>query len=209
MMILRTQAHLEAMVGRFDLARNLIAQAKTLATELGFEGVLAGGVLRSAGEIELLAGDPHAAELELRIACDMLERRGDWGHFSSVAPILADALFAQGRGHEAAPSLELAARRSIKDDADAQMGILRATGKLQALRGDLKDAEHMARKAVDLAARTDSISIHADALVDLAGVLELAGGHDEAASAMQTALVLYERKGNSVMAHRVRERIAE
>ncbi len=209
MIVLRTRAHLEAMRGQFDTARGLIAQAKTLATELGFEGALAGGILRSAGEIELLAGDPPAAERELRIACEMLERRRDWGHFSSVAPILADALFAQGRGDEAAPSIELAARFSLADDTDAHMGILRTSGKLQALRGNLQDAEHVAREAVELAARTDSISIHADALIDLAGVLELAGERDQATAAVKKALELYERKGNSVMAQRVRKRLAE
>lgn len=207
--VLRTRAHLEAMRGHFDTARELISRAKTMAKELGFEGLLAGGVLRSAGEIELLAGDPAAAERELRTACEMLERRRDWGHFASVAPLLADALSAQGRGDEAGPSIALAARWSLADDTDAQIGILRASAQLRAQQGDLKEAERLALKATDLAAQTDSLSLHADALIDLAGVLDLADNRDEATAAVRKALELYERKGNVVMAERVRARLSD
>lgn len=73
--VLRFRAQLEAMRGRFDAARDLIAEAKTLAEELGLKTILAAGVARSAGEIELLAGDPEAAERELRPACEALSRR--------------------------------------------------------------------------------------------------------------------------------------
>ena len=207
--ILRTGAHLEAMRGNFDAARDLIAEAKARAEELGLEAILAGGVLRSAGEIELLAGDLPAAEGALRAACEMLERRGDWGHFASVAPLLADALNAQGRGDEAAPSIEIAARWSLADDTDAQMNVLRARANLVAHQGDLKGAERLAREATELAAQTDSLNAHANALTDLAAVLELAREREQAAAAVHEAVALYERKGNLVMAERARGRLTQ
>ena len=207
--ILRTRAHLEAMRGDFDAARELIAEAKALAEELGLETILAAGVLRSAGEIELLAGDFPAAERPLRAACETLERIGDWGHFASLAPLLAEALHAQGREDEAAPFIELAARWSLSDDTDAQMGLRRSRASLLARQGDLEEAERLAREATELAARTDSLNDHANALTGLAEVLELAGRRDQAADAVEEALALYERKGNLVMAERTRERRTE
>ena len=57
----RARAGLEAMSGRFPEARELIAHAKALARELGDQVALA-AVFRDAGHVEMLAGDPVAAE---------------------------------------------------------------------------------------------------------------------------------------------------
>ncbi|MGH2995389.1 MAG: AAA family ATPase [Gaiellaceae bacterium] len=193
--VLATRAHLEAMRGRIDAARDLIAQAQSLAEELGLETILAVWVLRSAGEIELLAGDPTAAESALRAACERLERAGDWGHFASVAPILADALYALGRGDDAKATIELATRWTLGDDLDAQIGLRRVRARLLA-RGDFEEAERLAREATELAARTDFLDAHAKALADLAEVLRLAGRPEESAAAVEEAIRLYEEKGN-------------
>jgi tetratricopeptide (TPR) repeat protein len=201
--VLRTRAHLEAMRGDFDTARQLIAEATALTDELGIE--TASG---AAGEVELLAGDLPAAERALRAVCETLERRGDWGHLASTVPLLADALHAQGRGDEAAPLIELAARWTLADDTDAQVGLLRVRANLLAHQGDLGEAERLAREAAELTAQTDYVTHHAKVLTDLANVLELAGRRDEAAAAREQALVLYERKGNLVMAERTRERLS-
>ena len=206
--ILRIGAQLEAMRGRFDAARALNTRAKALAKELGLEISLA-LLLSSAGEIELLAGDPPAAERTLRAACEMLERRGDWGHFASAVPLLADALNAQGRIDEAAPLIEVAARWVLVDDTDAQIGLLRTRANLRAHKGDLKEAVRLAHDATELAAQTDCLNVHAKSLTDLAGVLKLAGEREKAAAAVQQALALYERKGNVVMADWARERLTE
>jgi len=49
---------------------------------------------------------------------------------------------------------------------------------------------------VALAAQTDLLSQHADALLDLAHVLVAAGRFPEAQTAATQALELYQRKGN-------------
>ena len=59
----RARAGLEAMSGRFPEARELIAHAKALARELGDQVALA-AVFRDAGHVEMLAGDPVAAEID-------------------------------------------------------------------------------------------------------------------------------------------------
>jgi class 3 adenylate cyclase/tetratricopeptide (TPR) repeat protein len=203
--ILRTRALLEAMQGRFDDARRLIADADTMSRELGLETTRAAGVLRAAGEIELLAGDVSAAERAFREGYETLERGQDWGHLASVAPLFALALLAQGRVDEAAPPLELTARWIIDDDTDAQISFLRARSRRAALTGDPAEAEALARRAVERAAKGDDLNAHADALVDLAEALELGTRRDAAAAALREALELYERKGNVVAAQRVRQ----
>jgi len=194
--IMQTRAHLEAMRGHFDAARELIAEAQSSAHELGLEMDLAARVLRSAGEIELLAGDPPAAERAVRPACEALERMGVWTHLASVVPGFADALYAQGRGAEAVPSIELAARWTVWEDVEAQIGLRRVRAKLLAQQGDLAAAERLARDATELAARTDHLDLHAKALADLAEVLRLAGRPRESAAAVHEAIRLYEQKGN-------------
>jgi hypothetical protein len=51
------------------------------------------------------------------------------------------------------------------------------------------------------------LNAHADALIDLAEVLALAG--QDARAELDRALALYERKGNLVMAERTRSGLAE
>jgi len=158
--------------------------------------MLAVTVLRQAGEVELLAGDPAAAERALRPACEALERMGDLGHFATVAPVFADALYAQGRGDEAMPTIEVASRYELEDDLDAQIGWRRVRARLLARNGDFEEAERLAHEATELAARTDFLDAHARALADLAEVLRLAGRPEESAAAVQEAIRLYEEKGN-------------
>jgi class 3 adenylate cyclase/tetratricopeptide (TPR) repeat protein len=202
-------AHLEAMSGSPAAARKLIAEAESTARELGLETLLAAGVLRSAGEIELLAGDPRAAERAVRPACESLERMGDWGHYTSAVPGLADALYAQGRGHEAAREVELAVRHAIDDDVDAQIGLHRVRARLLALKGDFEEAERFAREAIRRSERTDYLVLHAEAFVALAEVLRLAGRLPDAAAALEEAIQLHEQKGNVVGASIARALLAE
>ena len=205
--LLRTRALLRAMQGCFDDARRLIADADTAAQELGLEMVRAAGVLRAAGEIELLAGDTEAAERAFREAYETLERGQDWGHLASVAPLLALTLLAQGRVDEAEPPLELTSRWIIDDDSDAQISFLRARARRATLTGDPAEAEALARRAVERAATGDDLNAHAGALVDLGDALELDTRRDEATATLQDALLLYERKGNVVAAARLRQRL--
>jgi Flp pilus assembly protein TadD len=69
-----------------------------------------------------------------------------------------------------------------------------------ARRGDFKDAERLARKAVRLAEETDDIGSRGTALRDLAEVLDLEGKPDEAMSLIHRARDLFEQKGNVVAA---------
>jgi tetratricopeptide (TPR) repeat protein len=201
--LLRSKAHLEAMQGRFDSARELIAQATALAQELGLEVILAGGVAMQAGCIELLAGDSAAAERELRPAYKTLERMGNWGNLGYVAPTLADALFMQGRDEEALRLTELTERITNTWDAQSQIAWRRVRAKLLARRGQVEEAKQLAHAATALAGRTDFVTDHAQAVADLAEVLRLAGESKESAAAVHQAIRLYEEKGNIAAAARL------
>jgi Flp pilus assembly protein TadD len=69
-----------------------------------------------------------------------------------------------------------------------------------ARRGRLAEAERVATEAVELAADSDMLGMQAGALLDLAGVLRLAGRDEEAAPLARQALALAERKGHVVAA---------
>jgi tetratricopeptide (TPR) repeat protein len=198
------------MQGRIDAGRDLLAQATRLADELGLEFMLVGGVAHQVGYVELLAGDALAAERALRPACEALERMGDWGHFATLAPKLADALFIQGADDEEALRLtELAERSATPGVADEDIGWRRVRAKLLARRGDLEEAERLAREATERAARTDLLDDHAQALADLAEVLRVGGRRDESTAALREAIALHEQKGNVVAAEGLRASVAE
>jgi tetratricopeptide (TPR) repeat protein len=196
--LLEQTAQLEAMRGRFDVAHTLISQAKALAQEHGLQVLFDSHTAPAAGSIELLAGDAAAAERVLRPACEGLERVGELSFLSSVAPLLMDALFAQGRDEEALGLTERwrPERLTVPEDADAQVGWRRVRAKVLARRGELDEAERLGREATAISSGTDFLDLHAHAVADLAQVLQLAGKHDESAAALQEAISLYERKGN-------------
>jgi class 3 adenylate cyclase/tetratricopeptide (TPR) repeat protein len=209
--LMETRALFEAHRGRFDVARELAAKARTVAEEQGLHALLASHVGPDAGAIELLAGDAAAAERELRPACEGLERVGELGFLSSVAPLLVDALIEQDRDEEALALTERwhVDRLTVPEDVDAQAGWRRVRARLLARRGDIEEAERLGREAVTIAAETDYFEARALALADLADVLWLAGRPEEAARTVQEALALYEGKGSVAGAARLRERLAK
>ncbi len=76
--------------------------------------------------------------------------------------------------------------------------------------GEHGEAERLAREAVSIGARNDTMLVAAgDAYADLGEVLSAAGNTDEAVEAFERALTLYERKGNLVSADTVRRRLDE
>jgi class 3 adenylate cyclase/tetratricopeptide (TPR) repeat protein len=209
--LLENRAQLEAMRARFDVARDQVARAKAVAEEHGLQVLLDSHLRPAAGMVELLAGDPVAAEAVLRPASEGMERVGELGFLSSVAPLLADALLAQGRDLEALEVTERwpAERLTVPEDADAQAAWRRVRAKALARTGDLGQAEAIGREAVAIAAGTDYLFAHAMAVSDLGEVLRLAGRLQEAAATSAEALRLFEQKGDIASATRLRALLAD
>lgn len=201
--VCQKRARLEAMRGDFEAARAFYGECKELALEYGLR-VRRGVQTQDGAAIELAAGDPVAAEQELREGYEVLAEIGETGFRSTVAAYLADALFAQGRLDEAARAADDAIELAQADDFDPICRARAAKARIVAARGDFETAKALARSAVALEEQTDYIQRHADTLVALARVCEAAGDPAEAAEAARESLALYARKGDVVGAARVR-----
>jgi hypothetical protein len=101
-----------------------------------------------------------------------------------------------------------AAALGASDDAMKEMIWRQVRAKVLARGGEHADAERLAREAVAIGDGTDFLNGQGDANADLAEVLSLGGHAREGADALEQALVRYERKGNAVMAARMRDRLA-
>jgi DNA-binding SARP family transcriptional activator len=189
---------LEALESRFDDARRRVGQAATIYEELGEIYALANNSGRVLGRIEMLSGNPLAAEQSFRECCAVFERVQDRPGLSTVAAELADALYAQGRYDEAAGWLDLAEERAVGDDVNAQYTWQRVRAKILARKGEVEEAESLAQGAAALAQGTDALNDQGDVLLDLSEVLCLSHRARDATPYLETALGLFERKGNAV-----------
>ena len=192
-----------AMEGDFDEGRRLLAEQRAILEDLGLVLAAAATAERLAF-VELLAGDPAAAEREVRRGYETLERLGETTSLSTLAAVVAHALVAQERHDEALSFSELSARASASDDVVSQVLLRTAQAKALAATGHGGDAEVIAREAVIRAERTDFVLLHAEALGDLAEVLRKRGAAAAAREPLERALRLYTDKGNVVAAKRVR-----
>jgi class 3 adenylate cyclase/tetratricopeptide (TPR) repeat protein len=198
--VLPSFAALHAMQGDFETARSLVQEANTLLGELGRIYTVA--LAHHDATVELLAGEPSAAEERLRTAYERLDELGEKAFAATTAAMLAQAVYAQGRYEEAAQLCEASQATAAPDDLSAQVEWRGVAAKLLAQRGRQAEAVALAREAVELVARTDFLCNHGDALLDLGEVLALGGELDEAAAAFRAGLELYEEKGDTVMAGR-------
>jgi tetratricopeptide (TPR) repeat protein len=199
--IVTSLAGLKAMRGEFDEARELCARGETIYEDLGLRLSLV-AVSEIAGYVELLAGDPRRAEEALRRGYDILSEGGVSALLAFQAGLIAEALIVQGR-YEEADELALIQEQDVpSEDVFAQVGWRATRARLHAHAGNSRRARELAVEAVERAAETDALNLHADALLSLAEAQRAAGLPDEAGSTVAHALALYDQKGNVVSARR-------
>jgi tetratricopeptide (TPR) repeat protein len=157
---------------------------------------------------EPLLGNGEVVEREQRATCTALEEVSEKTMYSSVAAMFARTLYARGRIDEAEHYTRASEAAAGPIDIHAQVVWRSTRAKVLAQRGELEAAEALAREAVAFAEQSDFLVTHADALMDMAEVLQLARLSDKAADAAARALALYEAKGNIVMAERTRAALA-
>jgi tetratricopeptide (TPR) repeat protein len=201
---LRVLAHLEAMRGNFERARELYGQVKANLEELGWKRIAALAALVS-GNVEMLAGDAIAAERELHQSYEILHELGEKNYISTIAGDLAEALYEQGRYDEAMRYSETCEELGSADDIASQVRWRCVRGKVGARRGEFEQAESLVGEALSLIRRSDDLNSQGDTLMDLAEVLRLAGKPERAALAVAEAHELYQRKGNVVSARRAQK----
>jgi class 3 adenylate cyclase/tetratricopeptide (TPR) repeat protein len=193
--LLRFLGGLEGMRGEFDKARELFQQGLVILTDHGL-GEWIAGQTQMTGYTELLAGNYGAAEREFRFGYDEYERMGETGVRSMHAAMLAEALYEQGRDAEAERYVTVSREIAAPEDYTSQVGWRAISARLLARRGELDEAERIAREAIDLVLdRADSIATPS-AWSSLGEILVLAHKPEEAKQAFAHAIRLHEHKGN-------------
>jgi class 3 adenylate cyclase/tetratricopeptide (TPR) repeat protein len=205
---LNVLARVAARRGDFGGARNLLARIRSIKSDLGESLLNEPSVADAltAASIELLDDRPRAA-------AEVLSRHGDradtrdgpldaiWPHPIVVA-MLARALLALGRNQEAEDLTRRCEELATRSQLDAQIKWRELRAVALARRGELLEAEHLARAAVELAQRSEQTESQAQAFADLAEVMQIAGRAGEARAPLERALELYGKRGNLVMAER-------
>jgi DNA-binding SARP family transcriptional activator len=199
--LLGTLALLHAMQGHFDEGRQLIAQGRELMEGLGHKKPLL-ATIRWRGDLELMARDWAAAE-------DALREAGEFAAASGLdetgASLRARAQMALGHVDEA-EKLVLVARDGALPACRPAQALWRSVyATVLAARGASDGAVELAREAARLLRRSDFLSLRGDVHIDLATAFQARGDPEGAMRAVQHARDLYEQKGNSVAAQRIRE----
>jgi len=206
-LIVCSLAHLEAMRGDFEQARNLYRRSRAIFEEFGWK-LQAALTSIDSGPIELLAGDPSAAEAELRRDYETLEAMGERNYISTTAAFLAETLYRRGDLEQAEAFTRVSEEVAAPDDVASQSLWRSVRGRILARRGEAAEGEALSRAALDAMRISDEPDARAEALLALGEVLELAGRPDEASAAAREALGIFEAKGNVVSAARAKDRLA-
>jgi class 3 adenylate cyclase/tetratricopeptide (TPR) repeat protein len=206
--LLLTRAWLLAMLERGAEAQEAIRAAETLAREResgGFSEWL-------YAEVSALTGDHEDASRRLRLVCDWLEATRQYGFLWTYYSRLGRELCRLGRFDYAERCVERSRALMEKlDGSDAEEYFLsrQVMARVCAARGELGEAEGLAREAVAGSEDFDSLSDQSLALWDLGEVLATAGRFDEAEAELARAIERAERKKNLAVARQVRDRLAE
>lgn len=194
--------YLYARLGRFDEARERLERSKALWRELGLRYELSEA--HSAGaQMELLAGDPAAAERELRAAIDIVAAMGSARYEAQYRLRRVQVLIDLGRDDEARAELG-----RLREQVGDLPGWTMAQARLLARSRCGEDAVASARAAAQALAGSDDLTARAGMLSHLAEVLQATGDTAGAAQALAEAVTLHEEKGNALPARLCRERLA-
>jgi class 3 adenylate cyclase len=195
-------AGLRAMQGELAAAQELLSQSNATLADLGV--TMHSAVSHHEAYVARVAGDTAGAEAILRRGHERLTEMGEKALLADTAAMLAEVVYELGRPEEAWTLTREAEAAAAADDVSAQIAWRTVRARLLARRGEIAAAKRVGAEAVDLAARTDWLSDHADALLSQGEVQRMAGEGESAARAIREAIALYERKGNTIGARRAR-----
>jgi tetratricopeptide (TPR) repeat protein len=204
--VLGVIAQLQAMRREFVEARALYERSRMIISDLG-PSVSAASTSLEASRVEMLAGDPRAAERMLARDFDVLSSMGENYFRSTIAALRAQALWALGERAEAAAFASIARDLSEEDDVLSQVAWRSVHAKALAVDGHVTEAYEIATEALELTDGSVDIELRADVLSDLADVLRLIGRENEQEPHLREALALYSAKGDLVLAGETRRRL--
>jgi class 3 adenylate cyclase/tetratricopeptide (TPR) repeat protein len=191
-------AHLRARLGEFDAAREASDRYRAFLLDTGqMIGYWRSAELRF--DVEMLAGDTEAALAVAEEGYMALLEKGDrWPYLGAF---VGQARLELGQMEEAAEVAEVAASSAIAVERALGLGVL---ARVRAREGDGVAAEKLISEAVEIVERTDFLFDRGTVQLDLAEVMELLGHDEEARSARERALAMFEEKGDLVSAARTR-----
>jgi tetratricopeptide (TPR) repeat protein len=196
-----------AMLTRFEEARAILAEQRTVQAERGRSIDLAGTLGFDTVGLELLAGDYAAAVRFGLEGCRLYEELGERSYLSGAAGLLGQAYYGLGDLDHAESWAGRSRELGASDDLLAQMLWRQVQAKVLARRGAGAEAERLAREAVAIAEQTDMLDFQALAYADLGEVLELVDRVEDAAEAFEQALARFKEKENIAQSTRVRVRL--
>jgi tetratricopeptide (TPR) repeat protein len=199
-----TRAKFEAMRGNTAEARELLARARALLEDIALTVWLAGPFTQMSAWVDIYAGDLEAAEAQLRWGVDTLREIGEFAWLPTVAGILAEALYLQGRDEDADDTVTVGEETAGSEDAYSQALLRSVRAKTLARRGRSDEAEPLAREAVALLEPTDFLFLQAFARASLGEVLLATGRRLEGAEELAAAVGVAEAKGHLVAAEAAR-----
>jgi class 3 adenylate cyclase/tetratricopeptide (TPR) repeat protein len=167
-------------------------------TEGQSESLIQGTDCISRALVEMVAGNLGNAEDALRGGYRRLEEMGGNGPRANVAAMLARVRLLQNQPDDAEELTRTCELLAAPDQADVQIKWRSIRAIAMARRGELSEAERLAREAVYLAGQTDQLESRAESCVDLAEVLLLGGRGREASRELDRAITLYQEKGSDV-----------
>ncbi len=204
--LLLNRGWLLAMLDRGEEGRQIAEEAYARNRELD-EGRWGEWML---AEISSLAGDYEDATNRLRLVCEWLESMEQFVLLGTYLARRGALLCLLGRFEEAEQlgSRARALDEEFDPDGERPEPVCRQVlARVHAHRGELAEAERLAREAVAITARTEQLLVdQCVALWNLAEVLAVSNRADETAAAFQQALDRCERKKNLALAAQVRRR---
>jgi class 3 adenylate cyclase/tetratricopeptide (TPR) repeat protein len=207
--MLHLEGHLAWMDGRFDDARERLAQTEAISMQLGPDLVSRLGLLSERAEI-LAAENRLDESIEVFRQVDAeLAEAGHSSFRSTVLINLAAVVYRRGDAEEAERLALQGEQLGAKEDVVNFAWGRGVRARVAADRGDLRAAEDLARDSVRYAYETDFPAVQADAHEALAYVLGISGEAEKAQVELEQALALWTRYGYGVYAERTRTALAE
>jgi hypothetical protein len=202
------RGQLGRLEGRFADSRRFIQQALEGFQALGMRELEAScdGEL---GVLELSAGDPAAALVWLLRSDALLAELGQHGLRSTIQARIAQTQGLLNDPDAARRAVQLAEALSAPEDILNFAITHRVRARLALLEDNAEGAVRWARSAVAYAFSIDSLEVRADATLDLARVLEAAGGRADAVPEARVALELFTAKGHRPGIEKARTLLSE
>jgi len=197
---------LAAFEGGMAEGRQALAAFDAAVRDLGFNVVAAAASMVRA-QLEMMAGRLVDAERILEAGIAELEELGERSYLSSAVGLLARIRAEQGDLDEAESLARRALAMGSRHDLSTRAWSLQALARVHEGRGEREAALRAANDASEI--DWDLALQQADSYLECAGIHRRAGLLEDARVSARRALELYERKGATALAERVRALLGE